>query len=196
MSVIKILFIVLAGLVLSASIPEAESDSTPAQPSTALLLAQTCVAEIGFYRDTSECVLMWEINQRNAKYRGVSIRKQTKQFNAYWKNPNKQRPWIQHLNEELKKPEHWPNRAASWAVHRPIWKSYLSAARTFLHQVSTQTYRNICPRAADYGGKCGDGKHACDKPRMTCAKPLLCLSGRTFQAYWDLTHCRRSAKTK
>ena len=202
MSRLKIIFVSLTATLLAASLvfankpvstPPEQTPTKVAPPTrtTPLLLAQTCVAEIGFNRKTDECQLMWEINGRNARRSSRTIDEQTMLFNAYWKNPDKNRPWIQYLNLEAEEPHLWPKNAATWAVHKKMWQSYLAAAAKFVEKFPTKRYRHICRRADDYGGRCDDGGlHACDTPKQKCAKPILCLSGRTHQAYWNLSCCR------
>lgn len=150
---------------------------TPIELSLALLLAQTCVAEIGFMSDTQECELMWEINDANSVTRGRSLRAQTKKFNSYWRSAKQRRsrPWIEHLSTDGSRPKHWPKHLR-WDRHRERWKRYLETAKAFVR------YRSIWPRsclgAIDYGAK-----HELPKAHQRM-RVLDCLGGKTRQRYW------------
>lgn len=202
MSKFKLPMLVLCSCIIAAPVPasnpqtEPKLSTLPPPPAQTpvLLLAQTCVAEIGFDKDTRECQLMWEINGRNAERSNRTISHQTKLFNAYWKDPNKRRPWIQYLNAEGQKPHFWPDKAAAWKIHKPLWEAYLEAAKKFQKRFKSKRYRPLCRRADDYGGRCDDSVHACDTPKQRCAKPIWCLNGKTHQAYWSLSCCRDRQK--
>lgn len=173
----------------------------PPTPSTAVLLAQMCVAEISWQAregkpDTLECELMIEINYRNAKRNSTSVVQQTQRFNAYFKNPDKQRPWIQYLNAASTKPTHWPRKAASWKVHRKYWEAYLKVAKDYPKKSRRKWHRPLCIRADDYGGRCDDDVHACDIPKQKCALKISCLRDQTHQAYWNLECCRNPTLLK
>jgi len=139
----------------------------------ALLLAQTCVAEISFGKDVSECVLMWQINADNAERKGRTLRHQTLLYNGYWKSPKQQqnRAFIKELRDD-KKPKSWPANMG-WKRHRPMWMAYLTAALNFIEKPPNN---HLCPGAIDYGavGECpGNGK-----------EQYRCLDGNTKQIYW------------
>ena len=169
----------------------------PPTPSVAVLLAQMCVSEISWQKDTRECALMIEINYRNAKRNGLSVVKQTKRFNSYFKHPNKRRPWIQYLNAEGSEPSLWPRKAAAWKVHKKLWNAYLQVAKDYPKKSRRRWYKPICERADDYGGRCDDnGLHACDTPKQKCARKISCLHNVTNQAYWNLECCRNRKKCK
>ena len=118
------------------------------ETSLVLLLAQTCVAEISFHKDTTECTLMWEIAERR---RGrQTLEQHIRKYNSYWKSTKQRnaRLWIAELDGD-EKPLHWP-RYLPWKLHLKMWKRYKRAARSFL---KTRKWRKqICKRAIDYGG--------------------------------------------
>lgn len=184
----KLLLITIFAISVSSSTRATPKRAAP-RPSTPVLLAQMCVAEISWRHNTAECRLMWEINGRQANRANISIGGQTRQFNTYFKQPNTTRRWIQYLNKKATKPKHWPRKAGLWKTHQPIWLTYLAAATKFYNEFKQKTLNPLCPRATDYGGKCGDGKGACDVPRQKCAKPIWCLEGLTHQSYWSLDCC-------
>lgn len=150
---------------------------TPAELSLALLLAQTCVAEVGFKSDTMECELMWEINDANAVVRKRSLRAQTKKFNAYWRSAKQRRarPWVGNLRGDLSKPKGWPKHL-SWTNHVERWSRYLVSARMFV--TYRETWARQCPEAMDYGAP---HELPDDHEKM---KIIKCLSGKTRQWYW------------
>lgn len=141
--------------------------------SLTILLAQTCVAEISFQKDTTECVLMWEINQRNAELRNRSLRKQTLLYNAYWRSTEQRnrRPWIQHLRGS-EEPKGWPKRL-HWKYHKHLWLKYVKAANEFLRTIKTR--KAICPGALDYG--------APKEYPPDYMEPIACLS-KSNQWFW------------
>lgn len=187
MSCAKYLFLLLPFMLGAASSTGGPPVPTP---STAVLLAQMCVAEISWQKDTRECELMIEINYRNAKRNGISVELQTRKFNAYFKTPNKQRAWIQYLNAEGTVPYHWPQEAASWKVHKKYWEAYLQIAKNYPKKSRRKWHRPLCIRADDYGGRCDDDVHACDVPKQKCALKIRCLRDQTHQHYWNLECCR------
>lgn len=193
----KLLLFILPFMLGSTPAPES-ADTPPSvpKPSTAVLMAQMCVSEISWQKDPLECQLMMEVNYRNAKRNGINVETQTRKFNAYFKAPNKRRPWIQYLNEEGTKPHYWPSKAASWEVHKKYWKIYLDAAKKFPRRFKHKWYPALCARADDYGGRCDDnGLHACDTPKQgKCARLIRCLRKPTHQAYWNLECCRNRQK--
>jgi hypothetical protein len=213
MSYIKLVVLLLLPFILGATgEPEPAPASKeplrrvqPPKPSTAVLLAQMCVAEISWPKripgtpnsfNTRECELMIEINSRNAKRNRVSVTLQTHRFNAYFKQPNRRRPWIQYLNAEGTEPLHWPKESASWRVHKPYWAAYLKVAEEYPKKARRKWHRPMCRRADDYGGRCDDDVHACDVPKQQCARRIFCLTEQTLQAYWNLECCRNPSWPK
>jgi hypothetical protein len=163
-----------------------------------VFLAQTCVSEISFQPDPQECIVMWEVNYRNARRSGIDLETFTRKFNAYWKNPNRSRPWIQHLNAEATEPHLWP-KSTNWQAKRRSWQRYLRAAQKFLDAVRSGRHVSLCPSADDYGGRCDDnGKAACDplSKRLKCVTLAHCLGNRTLQQYWSRKYCRRKKGVK
>jgi hypothetical protein len=156
---------------------------TLAEISLALLLARTCVAEIGFQEDVTECQLMWSINHRNAIKNGWSTRKQTLRFNGYWKSrkQRRKRPWIQYLKGPWKPPA-WGKKML-WEVYKERWLAYERAAMAFVKDPSSVDY--LCPEAVDYGAP-----H--ERPRLFGMETIRCLGGMkrqggtTRQRYWSL----------
>ena len=162
-------------------------------PSLILLLAQMCVAEIGFQPTADECVLMVEINDRNARGSGIPLADYTRQFNAYWRSERQreQRPWIAGLSLDATQPPGWPKVLRWDTYYRPAWVRYVEAIERYLDRRAAGTYRPICRRANDYGGRCDDNRGACDVPRHPCARLVWCLGGNTNQHYWDRRGCKR-----
>ena len=146
-----------------------------AETALILLLARTCVAEIGFVEDTDECVLMWAINERHATDKGRSIENQTRLFNSYWKvsEHQKRRPYIKHM-DGMEKPKGWP-KTLDWSNYVHKWAGIRRAAQYFVSNPRVGDY--ICPEAYDYGGY---GDH----PRSPGMVRVKCLGGRTKQRYW------------
>ena len=142
-----------------------------------LLLAMTCVAEVGFHKSTEECQLMWEINERNAEARNRSLKKQTLLFNSYWKSKEQRsrRPWIRYLEGE-EEPKHWP-KTIRWGVHKRMWIRYVRAARVFL--ANKHRRKEICPGALDYGAPQEYPRQASTMKRVWCVD-------NTLQWYWAL----------
>jgi hypothetical protein len=138
----------------------------------ARLLAQTCIAEIGFQPNTDECQLMWHINADNARRHKRTLWLQTKLFNAFWhehRNHQGKRPWIKHLHN-AKRPSRWPNHL-SWESHRPIWLEYLNAAKYWLRFPGLKSCN-----ATNYG--------APGEIPETKSRRVICLGGKTKQRYW------------
>jgi hypothetical protein len=154
-----------------------EKSLTPSQIALSLLLAQTCVAEISFQKDASECIVMWEVNKRNATARGRTIRKQTLLFNSYWRSKPQRarRPWIGLLTADGRKPMRWPKRL-SWKAHRPRWLRYVQAANQFV----LGKLPEMCPQAVDYGAPY-------ETPNSVYRARVNCLGGKTKQLYWRVT---------
>jgi hypothetical protein len=153
----------------------------------ALLLARTCVAEIGFKGEIAECNLMWTINRRNALVRNRSLRKQTLLFNAYWQSPKRQKkyPWIKHL-AGTERPRGW-SKKLKWAVHRNKWLELRRAALAFVKQ--PQAFELLCVEAVDYGS-------ATDVPDSPNFELVKCLDGNTRQRYWRLKPWKVNYKNK
>lgn len=138
-----------------------------------LLLAQTCVAEISFQKDPTECIVMWEINERAAKASKRTLKKQTLLYNSYWKSRKQRnaRKWIMFLEHD-EEPKHWP-KGLRWKYHKHLWLKYVRAARTFL---ATRHKREpLCPHAVQYGGPQ-------EYPRMYLER-TVCVAG-ALQWYW------------
>lgn len=150
---------------------------TIAEITLALLLARTCVAEIGFQEESSveECQLMWQVNARNAKRSGRSLTRQTLRFNSFWKVRDRQalRPFIGHLDGP-EEPHDWP-RALKWTRYRDKWLEYRRAAMAFAKR--PQDTAHICPEAINYGAPT-------EVPDATNQEPVYCLGGKTRQKYW------------
>ena len=141
-----------------------------------LLLARTCVAEIGFSASVDECVLMIEINDRNAQSKKITLAKQTLNYNQYWmtRYQRKARPWIAYL-EGKNKPREWPKHLR-WSNHVDKWIEYKESISQYLRNVEAKEIKYICPSAIDYGAPY-------DKP-PNGRKLIRCLNGRTEQKYY------------
>jgi len=145
--------------------------------SVALVLAQTCVAEIGFQGTADECLVMWEVNKRVSALRGRSLLAQTKLYNAYWRSESqrRRRPYVERLGRSGDKPIGWP-RKLRWDRYRDRWLLYVRSADLF---VSGKT-NELCPQAIDYGAPS-------EIPKMReKMRRINCLGGRTLQWYWAL----------
>jgi len=118
---------------------------TPAQI-LVLLLARTCIAEIGFQGSTDECVLMWQVNQTNAERKGISLKVQTLNYNQYWvrKSHRKHRPWIAYL-EGKDKPKFW-SKSLKWKAHVKKWLQIKKEAQKFVNGYYT---KGLCKSAID-----------------------------------------------
>lgn len=154
------------------AVMDARADS---KDELALLLARTCVAEIGFKGTVEECHLMWRINRDNAIKKKRSIKRQTKLFNSYWKckTQRRRRPWIKHL-EGPEKPKHWPS-TMEWSMFRDKWLEYEAAAIAFV--ASQRNAFHGCDDAIDYGAPG-------EIPAMRNMEQIKCLGGKTRQRYW------------
>lgn len=142
-----------------------------AETALILLLARTCVAEISFQKEPTECIIMWEINERIRGKR--SLYDQTLLFNAYWRSTKQRnsRPWIQELDGD-EKPKHWP-MYLPWKMHLKFWKKYKKAAARF---VRTRRWRKqSCKKAINYGGPV-------EWPKQDMIR-IYCLQGAR-QWYW------------
>lgn len=147
---------------------------TPVELALSLLLAQTCVAEIGFQKSPRECVLMWQTNQVQAAQRGRTLYLQARLYNNYWigRHSRARRPWIRELTYSGQKPRQWP-AGASWVKYRPRWLKYVSAADGF---VKGRYKKRYCPAASHYG--------APHERRNKKMKRVMCFGGNTKQWYW------------
>ncbi len=168
----------------------------------ALLLAQTCVAEISLQPTPAECVLMWDINGRAARAREIPIETQTRRFNAYWRSSKQraQRPWIARLQRSGSKPEGWPD-GALWERNIDRWLLYLERADVFVVEFRSGAPLRRAGKADTYGARCDDdeqkGRYTCDVPPCPEAAFVPLFGGRTLQAYWDVGPCivaRRAAR--
>ena len=154
-----------------------------------LLLAQTCVAEIGLQPDPAECVVMWEVNARTAGRRKISIQKQTRAFNSYWKIEHKARAWVEQLTLVGDEPALWPSDAG-WERLAPRWLAVVARARRFVDEYPRGAHKAVCAGADTYGGTPGDGVGADDAaPCGGRALRITCLPGE-LQAYWHTGGCR------
>lgn len=181
---IKLCIVITLGLIaLALIVTKPARSQSKYQYELALLIARTCVAEIGFEKDSSveECELMWAINHDNAMRKKRSLRRQTKLFNSYWKcnkgtrcyYQQRRRPWIKHL-EGIQEPRHWPN-TMKWSRYRDKWLLYRERALSFvLEPFGASVY---CEGALDYGARG-------ETPRLHTAKKIECLEGQTKQKYW------------
>lgn len=153
----------------------------------ALLLARTCVAEIGFKGEIEECHLMWVINLRNAELRNRSLGRQTLRFNAYWKSPKRQKkfPWIKNLTDD-NKPKLWPKKL-KWSQHKDKWLSFYEAAIAFV--TNPKGFDLLCIEAIDYGSPF-------DIPDSSNLETVECLGGHTRQKYWRLKPWKVTYKDK
>ena len=168
----------------------------------ALLLAQTCVAEIDLHTDgVPECVVMWSINDATAKRHGVTLQAQTLAYNAYWDRRSKareRRPWIAQLGPRGSgAPAAWPTRRR-WADAEPKWHAYLDAADAFVAVTDREPLRcRLYERRSrhrfepeQYGGYTLDGAPC------RAARRLSCLSGSERQAYWNTRPCRDARRAR
>ena len=158
-----------------AILGEACGDDTDTD--TALLLARTCVAEIGLHERATvqECELMWQVNQRRAKRQNRTISHQTRLFNSFWemKSQRKRRPYIVNLDGPGK-PLEWPSNMR-WQRYQSKWLAYRRAAVAFVRNPEETDY--LCPRAIDYGAPN-------EIPKMKNMVRIHCLGGNTRQWYW------------
>lgn len=140
-----------------------------------LLLARTCVAEVGFVGTIQECQLMWSVNNANAVRKNRTLEQQTRSFNRYWRSQKQRdkRPWIQYLTNH-KKPQQWCD--AAWSNYRNQWLLILQKAREFLNGDRKMYYD--CPGVSDYGAPSDRPANA---SKMT---KVRCLDGKSLQRYW------------
>lgn len=175
----------------------------------ALMLAQTCVAEIDLQIDTAECYAMLEINADAARRKAVTLERQTRKFNTIWKHENPARPWILHLTSDASvAPQGWPAKRGPWGGRWAArWESYLQLARVFLSNQAGGRWdiaiglcidkrgRELKPD--NYGGDPDDGGKNADDPKPCArARRVRCFP-RELQAYWNTTRCwaKRRART-
>lgn len=153
----------------------------------ALLLAQMCVSEISFQPDSEECLLMVEVNQRNADRRGITLERQTKSFNAIFDpRTHVRRAWIFNLNHYGTMPTGWNGTIHSWNYRKPMFLNYLNSIKRWLKRQEEGLGKPMCYQAEDYGGnmdKLGD-----------CAVRVNCLRGHTLQTYYNLRQCRHRVR--
>jgi len=150
---------------------------------TALTLARSCVAEIGLEGRTDECNVMWHVLLAKAgtPHAAGDL---SRRYNALFRHGAAHpRAWVLRLREDGQQPDGWPRRL-SWKRWRWSWFEKLHAAHAFVADPGAHP----CPRAEQYGGRCDDSRHACDKPkphwhREWCGKPR----GHFAQAYWSVT---------
>lgn len=160
----------------------------------ALLLSQTCVAEISLQRTPEECAIMWEINATAAQARDKTVEQQTRDFNAYWRSAEQRanRPWIAHLQRSGSMPKGWP-KSASWERHVERWLLYVERADQFVRDLRAGKPMRRRGKADTYGARCDDddqrGRHTCDVPPCPEARLVPLMGGRTLQAYWDVGPC-------
>jgi hypothetical protein len=185
-----LLLIILAAIAEELSAQELAEEPAAEEPAAdlGLLLAQTCVAEIGFQRGAGECLIMWEINARNASIRGRSLEAQTLKFNAIWRVPRQmlRRPWIRDLDRTDQAPASWPKRWR-WASFSASWIEYLEASDRFLELWGAGRWRFVCSSARDYGSP------GSDRPAAECAQPVICHP-RQRQQYWSFAKCAGGLK--
>lgn len=152
---------------------------TIAEMTLALLLARTCVAEIGLNDSATveECQLMWTVNERNAQKHGRSLADQTLKFNSFWKvsDHRARRPYVEHLNGP-ERPLGWP-RSMRWSRYRKKWMSYRNAAILFVKR--PQDFSLMCSEAVDYGAPG-------ETPKANYLELTQCLNGATRQRYWRI----------
>lgn len=154
--------------------------------SLALLLAATCAAEVSLQPEPRECAIMWHRQANKVGGVGPGLESQVRRFHSYWRSPEQQarRPWILELAEG-RVPTVYPG---NWKRDSERWKDYVLAAHEFLEG----TLPDPCPKADDYGARCGDehipGRATCDHPPKACYVPVSC--GDTLQQYWDAKPCR------
>ncbi len=150
---------------------------TVAEIVLALLLARTCVAEIGMQDEATveECQLMWEVNRRNAERAGRTLEEQTLKFNSFWKVKDRQllKPWILHMDGP-EKPHGWP-RVLRWARYKDKWLSCRRAALAFVKSPTDTSY--LCVEAINYGAQK-------EIPKDARQETVYCLGGVTLQRYW------------
>jgi hypothetical protein len=143
-----------------------------------LLLARTCIAEVGFHVSEKECVLMLQINESNAIRKHWTLKQQTLNYNQYWVTiaHQKARPWIRNL-EGKNEPLGWP-RNLLWKRHVKKWLSIKEAARKFVYglRYSVDKHAKLCPAAIDYGA-------TTDIPPPNRMR-VRCLGEKTKQRYY------------
>lgn len=150
-----------------------------------LLLAQMCVSEVSFQNKSDECILMVEINQRNADRRKISLEQQTLEFNAIFDpRTDVKRAWIFGLNHYGTMPDGWHGSIASWNYYRPRYMNYLSSIRRWLEREEQGINSPIARHANDYGGSMDNMNR--------CAIRIFPFKGKGLQRYWSLKQCRRS----
>lgn len=174
-------------------------------PILILILAQMCVAEIGWPESLAhldECQAMWSINheraqrwQNNPVYTwsgSTQVQDVTRLYNSFLKCEGRKcdtprMKWVRHLNMYATQPEGWPGHKALWVNprvkhdHRWVWLKTLQRATTWLAtgRPWPRSFRSCRSRANQYGG-------AMDSPGE-CWVVLRC--GETRQRYWQSRKC-------
>ena len=169
----------------------------------ALMWGHACVAEISLaYRlevpkkkrlkqKLEECRLMWHIQLDKAKAKGIAPTEQVTKYNTLFKRSKSRRLYILQLNANGDRPADWPNTTV-WENYRDTWLAIYEEAKKF----SVDPGKHPCPKAKEYGGRCDNNQHACDKPapcfrRALCGRPIEWWS----QAYYEVDYkeCRSDA---
>jgi hypothetical protein len=99
--------------------------------SIVLLLAISCVAEVGFTENVDECRLMFHINLDRASKSGRSLSSQVKRYNSAFKRPSASRPYLMHLKLDGSQPLHWPQKDLRWERYQGRWEAIVRAAESF-----------------------------------------------------------------
>lgn len=169
-------------------------------PELILILAQMCVAEIGWAGSPAhldECQAMWVINDERAERwqddpvntwsSATAVQDVTRLYNSFLKCEGRdcdtpRMRWVRHLNLEATQPMGWPSNA-SWQAkrHRWVWLKTIERATWWLQNDRPwpRSFASCRSRANQYGG-------AMDSPGE-CWVPLRC--GVTRQMYWRSRRC-------
>lgn len=162
-----------------------------------VLLAQMCVAEIGFARGPrhlDECQVMWVLNNQRAERWAAqqrpwpaadTLRDVTWLYNSAFRCAGRpcdtpRMKWVRQLNAEATQPLGWPSTVVWGAdAHRGVWmrtmqraKDWLAAGKPWPARVGKDC-RNS---AVHYGGPM-------DQPRA-CWREVSC-GPSTRQRYWS-----------
>jgi hypothetical protein len=165
-----------------------------------LILAQLCVAEIGFPEDppmVDECQIMWVINDERAgrwRQQGrpeTTILEVTRLYNSFLKCAGRKcdtprMKWVRDLDHAGIKPRGWPTNI-QWRAprHQGAWFYVLERAEHWLKNGRRwpRSCGTNCRRATQYGGEM-------DEPRA-CWTQVDC--GARRQIYWAGGKCRKVA---